>query len=293
MVKSMTGYGRAEETVNGCTITVELRSVNNRYLDCNVRIPRLYLFAEESIKSRVQNTISRGKVDVFVTLDGAGAEEVRVSVNRPLAQQYANALQELAQLSGPTAYRITPETLSRFPEVLMAEKAEENVEEKAQDICRVLDLALADFDQMRSREGQRLEEDILSRARTIEELVGRVEERSPQTVSEYRAKLEARMNEVLANTQLDPARILTEAAIFADKVAVDEETVRLRSHIGQLRTMLDKGGAVGRKLDFLIQEFNREANTIGSKCSDIEIARHVVDIKAEIEKIREQIQNME
>ena len=293
MVKSMTGYGRAEETVNGCTITVELRSVNNRYLDCNVRIPRLYLFAEESIKSRVQNTISRGKVDVFVTLDGAGAEEVRVSVNRPLAQQYANALQELAQLCGPTAYRITPETLSRFPEVLMAEKAEENVEEKAQDICRVLDLALADFDQMRSREGQRLEEDILSRARTIEELVGRVEERSPQTVSEYRAKLEARMNEVLANTQLDPARILTEAAIFADKVAVDEETVRLRSHIGQLRTMLDKGGAVGRKLDFLIQEFNREANTIGSKCSDIEIARHVVDIKAEIEKIREQIQNME
>ena len=284
MVKSMTGYGRAEETVNGCTITVELRSVNNRYLDCNVRIPRLYLFAEESIKSQV---------DVFVTLDGAGAEEVRVSVNRPLAQQYANALQELAQLCGPTAYRITPETLSRFPEVLMAEKAEENVEEKAQDICRVLDLALADFDQMRSREGQRLEEDILSRARTIEELVGRVEERSPQTVSEYRAKLEARMNEVLANTQLDPARILTEAAIFADKVAVDEETVRLRSHIGQLRTMLDKGGAVGRKLDFLIQEFNREANTIGSKCSDIEIARHVVDIKAEIEKIREQIQNME
>ena len=293
MVKSMTGYGRAEETVNGCTITVELRAVNNRYLDCNVRIPRLYLFAEESIKSRVQNTISRGKVDVFVTLDGAGAEEVRVSVNRPLAQQYANALQELAQLCGPTAYRITPETLSRFPEVLMAEKAEENVEEKAQDICRGRDLALADFDQMRSREGQRLEEDILSRARTIEELVGRVEERSPQTVSEYRAKLEARMNEVLANTQLDPARILTEAAIFADKVAVDEETVRLRSHIGQLRTMLDKGGAVGRKLDFLIQEFNREANTIGSKCSDIEIARHVVDIKAEIEKIREQIQNME
>lgn len=293
MVKSMTGYGRAEETVNGCTITVELRSVNNRYLDCNIRIPRLYLFAEDSIKSRVQNTISRGKVDVFVTLDGAGAEEVRVSVNRPLAQQYVNALGELAQLCGAAAYRITPEMLARFPEVLMAEKAEADVEEKARDICRVLDLALADFDQMRSREGQRLEEDILSRARTIEELVGRVEERSPQTVSEYRAKLEARMNEVLANTQLDPARILTEAAIFADKVAVDEETVRLRSHIGQLRTMLDKGGAVGRKLDFLIQEFNREANTIGSKCSDIEIARHVVDIKAEIEKIREQIQNME
>ena len=236
MVKSMTGYGRAEETVNGCTITVELRSVNNRYLDCNIRIPRLYLFAEDSIKSRVQNTISRGKVDVFVTLDGAGAEEVRVSVNRPLAQQYVNALGELAQLCGAESYRVTPESLARFPEVLMAEKAEADVEEKARDICRVLDLALADFDQMRSREGQRLEEDVLARARTIEELVGRVEERSPQTVSEYRAKLEARMSEVLANTQLDPARILTEAAIFADKVAVDEETVRLRSHIGQLRT---------------------------------------------------------
>ena len=163
----------------------------------------------------------------------------------------------------------------------------------ARDICSVLDQALADFDQMRTREGERLKEDILSRAVTIEEKVALVEQRSPQTVAEYRAKLEARMNEVLSNTQLDPARILTEAAIFADKVAVDEETVRLRSHIGQLREMLSRGGATGRKLDFLIQEFNREANTIGSKCSDIEIAGQVVDIKAEIEKIREQVQNIE
>ena len=163
----------------------------------------------------------------------------------------------------------------------------------AKDICAVLDRALADFDQMRTREGERLRDDILSRAETIEAKVALVEERSPQTVSEYRARLEAKMSEVLANTQLDPARILTEAAIFADKIAVDEETVRLRSHIGQLREMLAKGGATGRKLDFLIQEFNREANTIGSKCSDIEIARHVVDIKAEIEKIREQVQNIE
>ena len=160
-------------------------------------------------------------------------------------------------------------------------------------VFAVLDLALFDFDQMRTREGGRLQDDILSRAAFIEEKVSVVEERSPQTVSEYRAKLEARMNEVLANTQIDPARILAEAAIFADKVAVDEETVRLRSHISQLREMLAKGGATGRKLDFLIQEFNREANTIGSKCSDIEIARHVVDIKAEIEKIREQVQNIE
>ena len=292
MVKSMTGYGRAEDTLNGCTITVELRSVNNRYLDCNVRMPRLYLFAEETIKSRVQNTISRGKVDVFVTLDSTGGEQVQVSVNQPLADGYYAALTQLAERYG-LSKDISVSLLSRFLDVLLAEKAEEDVEQRAQDICSVLDRALADFDQMRTREGARLETDVLSRAARIEELVGKVEERSPQTVAEYRAKLEARMNEVLSNTQLDPARILTEAAIFADKVAVDEETVRLRSHIGQLRHMLEQGGATGRKLDFLIQEFNREANTIGSKCSDIDIARHVVDIKAEIEKIREQVQNIE
>ena len=292
MVKSMTGYGRAEETFNGCTITVELRSVNNRYLDCNVRIPRLYLFAEEAIKSRVQSSISRGKVDVFVTLDSAGAERVQVSVNRPVADGYYAALKQLAEEYG-LAGDISVSLLSRFPEVLLAEKAEEDVEEMAGDICSVLDQALRDFDQMRTKEGERLKEDILSRAAAIEEKVSLVEKRSPQTVAEYRAKLEARMNEVLSNTQLDPARILTEAAIFADKVAVDEETVRLRSHIGQLREMLSKGGATGRKLDFLIQEFNREANTIGSKCSDIKISGQVVDIKAEIEKIREQVQNIE
>ena len=272
MVKSMTGYGRAEETVNGCTITVELRSVNNRYLDCNIRLPRLYLFAEEAMKSRIQNTISRGKVDVFVTLDNAGAEKVQVSVNKPVADGYYAALKQLAadyDLAGD----ISVSLLSRFPDVLLAEKAEEDVEQMAKDICSVLDRALADFDQMRSREGQRLKDDVLSRAKTIEDKVALVEERSPQTVAEYRAKLEARMTEVLSNTQLDPARI--------------------RSHIGQLREMLDKGGATGRKLDFLIQEFNREANTIGSKCSDIDVARHVVDIKAEIEKIREQVQNIE
>ena len=292
MIKSMTGYGRAEETVEGCTITVELRSVNNRYLDCNVRIPRLYLFAEEAIQSRVQGPISRGKVDVFVTLDHTGAEKVQVSVNRAAADGYYTALKELAGAYG-LADDISVSLLSRFPDVLLAEKAEEDVEQTAKDICSVLDRALADFDQMRSREGERLKADISARAAAIEEKVALVEERSPQTVAEYREKLEARMNEVLANTQLDPARILTEAAIFADKVAVDEETVRLRSHIDQLRSMLDKGGATGRKLDFLIQEFNREANTIGSKCSDLEISRLVVDIKADIEKIREQVQNIE
>ena len=292
MIKSMTGYGRAREMLHLRDITVEVRSVNNRYLDCTVKMPRMYAFAEDAIKQCVQQAVSRGKVDVFVTLDNAGAEKVQVSVNRPVADGYYAALRQLSEIYGLEG-EISVSLLSRFPEVLLAEKAEEDVEQMAKDICSVLDRALADFDQMRTREGERLREDVLSRAAVIEEKVGLVEERSPQTVSEYRAKLEARMNEVLSNTQIDPARILTEAAIFADKVAVDEETVRLRSHIGQLREMLDKGGATGRKLDFLIQEFNREANTIGSKCSDIEIARHVVDIKAEIEKIREQVQNIE
>ena len=292
MVKSMTGYGRAEETVNGCTITVELRSVNNRYLDCNIRLPRLYLFAEEAMKSRIQNTISRGKVDVFVTLDNAGAEKVQVSVNKPVADGYYAALKQLAadyDLEGD----ISVSLLSRFPDVLLAEKAEEDVEQMAKDICSVLDRALADFDQMRSREGQRLKDDVLSRARTIEDKVALVEERSPQTVAEYRTKLEARMTEVLSNTQLDPARILTEAAIFADKVAVDEETVRLRSHVAQLRTMLQAQRPTGKDMDFLMQEFNRECNTIGSKCNDLAVTQDVVAMKAEVEKIREQVQNIE
>ena len=292
MVKSMTGYGRAEETIRGCTITVELRSVNNRYLDCNIRLPRLYLFAEDGIKSRVQNTISRGKVDVFVTLDYAGKEEVKVTVNRPVADGYYGALKQLAQ-SYQLSEDISVSLLSRFPDVLLADMAEEDPEQRAQDLYSGLDRALADFDEMRTKEGSRLRDDIFSRTAAIEDMVTFVEERSPQTVSEYRAKLEARMQEVLQNTQIDESRLLTEAAIFADKVAVAEETVRLRSHIAQLHEMLSKGGATGRKLDFLIQEFNREANTIGSKCSDIQIARQVVDIKAEIEKIREQVQNIE
>ncbi|MCI9580943.1 MAG: YicC family protein [Oscillospiraceae bacterium] len=292
MLKSMTGYGRAERTLDGRTVTVELRSVNNRYLDCNVRMPRLYLFAEEGFKAQVQKTISRGKVDVFITLEGAGTQALAVSVNRPVADGYYAALRELAELYALNG-DIPISLLSQFPDVLLAEKAEEDADQTAQEISAALTQALLDFDQMRTREGAKLEEDILSRAARIEELVEQVKSRSPETVSEYRARLEERMNEVLANLQLDPARILTEAAIFADKVAVDEETVRLTSHIAQLREMLSQGGAIGRKLDFLIQEFNREANTIGSKCSDMEIAGLVVEMKAEIEKIREQVQNVE
>ena len=292
MVKSMTGYGRGESVLNGRTITVEVRSVNNRYLDCSVKVPRLYIFAEDAIKSRVQSSISRGKVDVFVTIENIEGEQVVISVNRPVADSYYNALTELRdqyQLRDD----ISVSLLSRFQDVLLVEKSQEDVETVAKDVCTVLDAALADFTAMRQREGEKLAQDIRSRAATIESLLAKVEERSPQTVSEYRAKLENRMREVLSNTQLEESRILTEAAIFADKVAVDEETVRLHSHLGQLAEMLDSGVPIGRKLDFLIQEFNREANTIGSKCTDLEISRYVVDIKAEIEKIREQVQNVE
>ena len=292
MVKSMTGYGRGEAVLNGRSITVEVRSVNNRYLDCSVKMPRLYIFAEDSIKSRVQNSITRGKVDVFVTIDNIQGEQVVISVNQSVADSYYNALINLKERY-ELRDDISVSLLSRFQDVLLVEKSQEDVEAVAQDICTVLDAALADFTTMRQREGEKLAEDIRSRAATILQLLGNVETRSPQTVSEYRAKLQTRMQEVLANTQIDDSRILTEAAIFADKVAVDEETVRLHSHLDQLEEMLNSGVPVGRKLDFLIQEFNREANTIGSKCTDLEISKYVVDIKAEIEKIREQVQNVE
>ena len=292
MIKSMTGYGRGEATLHGRTITVELKSVNNRYLDCNIKMPRMYIFAEDAIKSRIQSGVTRGKVDVFISIDSSGADQSSVAVNKTVADGYYAALTQLRD-TYQLRDDISVSLLSRFPDVFLVEKPEEDLEEVSADICAVLDAALMDFNAMRQREGERLEADIRGRAKTISALTTEVEKRSPQTVAEYRARLEAKMTEILANKQLDESRILTEAAIFADKVAVDEETVRLRSHLSQLDQMLTAGGAVGRKLDFLIQAFNREANTIGSKCSDIEIARYVVDIKAEIEKVREQVQNIE
>ena len=292
MVKSMTGYGRARETLNGRDITVEVRSVNNRYLDCTVKMPRTYIFAEDAIKARVQKAISRGKVDVFVSIDTSGADVSVVTVNEALARSYYDALRQLKtslQLEG----EITPMALAKFPDVLSVSKAEEDLESVAADICQVLDEALCAYNEMRAVEGVRLAEDIAGRVTTIESVVTKVEERSPQTVAEYRARLTNKMNEVLQSTTIDESRILTEAAIFADKVAVDEETVRLRSHIAQLRSMLQGAEPVGRKLDFLIQEVNRECNTIGSKCNDLTIAQDVVNMKAEVEKIREQVQNIE
>ena len=292
MVKSMTGYGRGREMRGGRDITVEVRSVNNRYLDCTVKMPRAYIFAEDRMKVKVQQAISRGKVDVFVTIDATAADATVVAVNEPLARGYYEALMKLKETFS-LAGDVTPDVLAKFPEVLSVTKAEEDVEAIAADICAVLDQALAAYNEMRAVEGVKLAEDVLSRVDTIETIVGRVEERSPQTLAAYRQRLETRMQEVLQSTTIDESRILTEAAIFADKIAVDEETVRLRSHIAQLRDMLRGDEAVGRKLDFLIQEVNRECNTIGSKCNDLAIAQDVVRLKAEVEKIREQVQNME
>ena len=292
MIKSMTGYGRGEAVLHGRPITVEVRSVNNRYLDCTVKLPRIYVFAEDAIKAAVQSHISRGKVDVFITIGPSESGDVSISVNRPVADGYYAALCALRDAYG-LKDDISVSLMSRFQDVFLVEKTQEDLEAVSADICSVLELALRDFDAMRLREGEKLGQDVLSRAASIEGLVSKVEVRSPDIVADYRARLTAKMAEVLQNTQLDESRTLTEAAIYADKVAVDEETVRLRSHLSQLRHLLQQEGAIGRKLDFLIQEFNREANTIGSKCNDIETAGYVVDIKAEIEKIREQIQNME
>lgn len=293
MIKSMTGYGRARMELHKRDITVEVRSVNNRYLDCTVKMPRMYAFAEEAVKGRVQKAVSRGKVDVFITVDASAADVAKVSVNQELAAQYAAALRTLSGLCGSETYQVSPETLARFPDVLTVTKADEDLETVSEDLCTVLDEALKAYNAMRAVEGEKLAQDIASRLDTIDECTARVEARSPETVAEYRAKLTARMQEVLQSTTIDPQRILTEAAIYADKVAVDEETVRLRSHTSQLRTMLCADEPMGRKMDFLIQEINRESNTIGSKCNDVSIAQIVVQLKAEVEKMREQVQNIE
>ena len=292
MIKSMTGYGRARKTLNKRDITVEVRSVNNRYLDCTVKMPRMYTFAEDAIKQRVQKAISRGKVDVYISVDASAADVAKVTVNRELAAGYAEALKTLAEVCG-TESHVTPEQLSRFPDVLTVTKADEDLETVSSDLCEVLEEALESYNAMRAVEGKKLAEDILNRLTTIENYTTQVEQRSPETVKEYREKLTARMQEVLQSTTIDPQRILTEAAIYADKVAVDEETVRLLSHVAQLRTMVESDEPMGRKMDFLIQEVNREANTTGSKCNDVEIARVVVGLKAEVEKMREQVQNVE
>ena len=288
----MTGYGRAVETVGGREFAVELRSVNNRYLDCSVRLPRMLSFAEDAVKQAVKNAVSRGKVDVFINVRSEAGDEAVVTLNKGVLESYLTAMRQMVTEYG-VQDDISVSAVSRLPEVFSVEKPQVDEEQLLQELMSVVDKAIAGYNDMRAKEGQALDQDLRSRAATILELVSQVEQGNGQTVADYRARLEAKLREVLENTAIDESRILTEAAIFADKVAVDEETVRLRSHLQQMQDMLTGGGAIGRKLDFLLQEMNREANTIGSKCTDVRLARIVVDIKAELEKIREQTQNIE
>lgn len=289
---SMTGYGSARGTVGGQSVTVELKSVNNKFLDCNVRLPRSYLFAEETIKNTVSDGVRRGKVDVFVTVQSGAEADVVVRANMELAKEYYGAVSEIAGSLGLDC-GLNAAAVARFPDVLTLEKKELDAETVGAELREITRKAVEEFNVMRAREGERLREDMLAKLANIESLVSVVEERSPQTVQEYRQRLEARLRELLEDRGIDEQRLITEAAIFADRTAVDEETVRLRSHIGQFRAMLSEGSPIGRKMDFLVQEFNRESNTIGSKCSDAALAQVVVDLKSEIEKLREQLQNVE
>ena len=288
----MTGYGRCVETVNGREFTVEVRSVNNRYLDCTVKLPRSLTFAEETVKQAVKAAISRGKVDVYITVRSEGGMEAKVTLNAAMVEGYLAAMKQMVTEYG-VRDDISVSVLSRMNDVFSVERAEVDEEQLLADLMGVVKQALENYNAMRCTEGRALENDLRSRGETILALVAQVETGNAQTVVDYRTRLENKLKEVLANTAIDESRILTEAAIFADKVAVDEETVRLRSHLQQMNNMLTTGGAIGRKLDFLLQEMNRETNTIGSKCSDVRLARVVVDMKAELEKIREQTQNIE
>lgn len=288
----MTGYGRAVKTLNGREITVELRSVNNRFLDCTVKLPRAFSYAEDAVKQKVKECVSRGKVDVYIGVNTVESENVKVSLNRPVLEGYLDALRTIAQ-DYDVRDDVSAVNLARFPEVFTVEKPEEDEERNTADIVSVAADAISAYNAMRAKEGAALATDLRNHAAVVLSYVEKVEVRSPVTIAEYRTRLENKLREILESKAIDESRILTETAIFADKVAVDEETVRLRSHLAQLDDLLTAGGAIGRKLDFLLQEMNREANTIGSKGNDLEQARAVVEIKAELEKIREQIQNIE
>ena len=292
MIKSMTGYGSAKGAVGELKISVELKSVNNRYLDVSVRMPRSFLFAEDAVKAAVGKHISRGKVDLFVSVDSSDADSMTVKVNEPLLRGYIEAIRHISAEYG-LAEELGAVSVSRFPDILSVEKKELDAEAISEGIVAVTEEALRDFDAMRLREGEKLCADVLEKLAAIELLVAKVEQEAPKTVEAYHVRLREKMSELLSSAAIDDNRILAEAAIYADRIAVDEETVRLRSHMSQLRGMLAGGSPIGRKIDFLIQEFNREANTIGSKCQNSDIAHTVVELKSEIEKIREQIQNIE
>ena len=292
MVMSMTGFGRAELSVGNRDIIVEIKSVNHRYFEFSCRTSRGYNFLEDKLKKYVAERVSRGKVDMYVSVTDNDDSSVEVELNKPLASGYINAMRAMVEEYG-VKDDISVSTLSRFNDIFQITRPPADEDAVFADVKVAADAALEHFLSMRQAEGEKLKADILSRAQTIIDIVGEIEERSPQTVQEYRDRLYAKLSEVLQSTTIDDQRILTEAAIFADKVAVDEETVRLRSHFDQMKRFLDSGVPVGRKLDFIVQEMNREANTIGSKVNDSVLAHKVVDIKGEIEKIRELVQNIE
>lgn len=292
MIKSMTGFGRCLETVNGRDILVEIKSVNHRYYEFSARVPRAYGYLEEKMKTFLQGRISRGKVDVGITVYNLNGEDEIIEVNKEIAKEYITALRGANEELGLTD-DLTLSRIMRLPDIFNVRKAQEDEETVWNDVKQVAEKALDNFIAMREKEGVKMKEDILSRLDYITELVGKVEERSPVVTENYRKRLFDKLTEILEDKKIDEQRIITEAAIFSEKTAVDEETVRLRSHIAQCRELLNSDEAVGRKLDFLIQEFNRESNTIGSKGQDIDITKIVVELKSEIEKIREQIQNIE
>ena len=295
MIRSMTAFGRHTEIVNSKNITVEIKSVNNRYFDCSVRLPRNYSFLEEKIKPHLQtNGISRGKVDVSITIENIGTSDVAITLNEEYAKAYYEALKQLRdtlELPG----EITVATLQRDQNIFNITKVDADEEQDFADLCVVLNQAIEKFILAREREGANIESDLRAKVDAIKERVNIVEAHSQEDIASYRSRLEEKLRTVLSDNKitLDENRILTECAIFADKVAVDEEIVRLRSHFVAFEDILASDEPVGRKLDFLMQEMNRETNTIGSKCSNSSIAHVVVDIKCELEKIREQIQNIE
>ena len=291
-VRSMTGYGRARQLIGNKEITVEIRSVNNRFLEYSSRVPRAYAYLEEKLKNLIKGSVSRGKVDVSLSIQTVGGTDTQVVINHDLARSYLQALRSLAE-DLQVKNDITVSQMARFSDIFSVIRVEENEEEIWQAVEQVAREAVDNFVAMRLTEGEKMKQDLLYRLELIEQMVAKVEELSPKTVETYRNRLYARLQEVLQNNTVDQQRVLTEAAIFAEKIAVAEETVRLGSHVHQFRQILSSSEPVGRKLDFLVQEFNREANTIGSKAQDLEVARIVVDLKAEIEKIREQIQNIE
>lgn len=289
----MTGYGRVKQENELWEITVEIRSVNHRFFDLNIKVPRIYGYLEDLVTKQAQAAIARGKVDISVSVRAKEGGDIRITPNMAVIQGYLDAMKAIQERFSVASVSVTPLDLLRLPDAMEETKEEADAEVLKALVSDTLAQALEEYNAMRRREGERLCQDVCYRAGLLRGYVDFVEQRSPDTVEEYRARIAARMTEILDGSELAQQRILQEAALYADKVNVTEEIVRLRSHLSQLDTMLQSPVAIGRKLDFLVQELNRETNTIGSKASDFEIAKTVVEMKAEIEKIREQIQNLE